>query len=203
MSSEERNHFFGVRQHAKADVEKVFGPHGDANLAQRIFRENTGYYYSLRAQAVSDGLLAPNTMGPLERAIHDKEIRDAGPAYSDAELAAMVEFDRGTCERYFKQSGDGNSDNAASLRTADAAKYSRLKVAAKARGVLPKNRDEQAVPEAGSAERISIGQALAEKAGLSPDLKISQHQLNVLVQTVAQIETAKAQAAAASKDDAR
>ena len=158
-------------------VRKHFGKGSDSALAAKLHDENPQLYDALRIEAERIGAVGPR---PYFRP-QDVPQKTGKHEVTPAEQACLAEFDEATCVAFFKiPTGKPGSKNAAKLAQTDKAAYDRLKVAARARGILPQEnmvevRDNQAPAKKSSAGdgKFALAPELCVEAGLPLDTRVT------------------------------
>ena len=196
MNEQQKTKFFPELKNDRAAVEAVFGPKSSAALATRIKREDPALYQSLKSDAATLGFIdtretpaPPSAFGG--KLFQGSETRQQSRTMSDSELEARARFSETDCRRLFIEKT--GTDAAAALKRNDSEAYQVAKIAAQSFGILnPSGLPQRPAP---SADFVGITLALAAKANLPPDLRVSLDQLDRVIRSVAAVEFAKQQAA--------
>ncbi len=202
---------------------KPQGPFSDAELhaifhtgaGSRLMKEDPALYAAAKAQAIESGLLGP---GRFDNGRLQKQPVQAQKEISPAQQAAMIEYDKETCESFFAANPNRpGARNAAQLAATDNPAYQRLKLAAQGHGVLPNSptvvvldhshkaqlaeRDaKQVAPvvQTDGEHRFRLADSLCDEAGVARGTMVSMREFSKVSQTIA---VNKAAAAKAAKQD--
>lgn len=173
-----------------AVLERHFGPNSVPKLAAALHRDNPTLYDQMRVLAEEKGLVGPRSyFRPT-----DIPAKQGKKEPSPAEQVAMSEFSAEDCAAYFKTpTGQLGAKNAAKLREQDPAAYDRLKVAARARGVLPEQpaveirdaRKPHKPAPTPSDGRFQLAPDMCIEAGLPLDTKGTLEEFGKISQQIA------------------
>ena len=190
----------------RATVSRFFGSKSSAKDAQRLKLENPGLYDDMRKSAETEhNLIGQRGYFRAEDLSVLRPGKDARRNYTEAEYSAMAEFSREDCARLFQGIGQepGAKDNAAAIQKADPEKYFRLKVAARAHGVLPQSTEihppvRKPEPPA-EPIKFSLEDRIADRIGLPRGHKVDMVEYAGILKAIQIADIAKAEKVAAEK----
>lgn len=187
MNDSDKTKYFSKTKNNPDIVKQVFGTGSSGALAQRIASENPKLYRELKEDAARLGLIATAepTLSPLQKLLARSAANASGSlTFSDDELKARVRWSKEDAEAILKAPSTGNVNNASNLHRDDPEAYALLKIAHQS--YLGQHQGER---PAESADFIGITPALAAKARLPEDAKLTVAQLDLVLKAVAIRET--------------
>jgi hypothetical protein len=190
--SERFNPLAPVSKYSRAEVEKLFGPRGDAAIAARTFRENKPLYDELRQAACDHRILGPSAIQSPAPYSKEKPQR----SYSDRELFLRAKYSESELRDFFS----GKGGNSSKVHAEHPEIYKEMKEGAIGYGILPPSSlpAHSDTPQPRSTEPQATGEEfvleprIAKEMGLPEGYKCNQLGFHRIMQTIANAAADKA-----------
>jgi len=198
--------------YSRAELKSIFT--GSGIIAQKLFLENPELYYTMRAEAVAQGILGPSAIGTPAPYTTGKPQK----SYSEREMFLRAKYSLEELKTFFRSNNTGSKENPSTLFRTNPAEYAERREAAVSYGLLPSTpstpqRTPQArttEPQPGSGETFELDPRICKELSLPEGFKVNSEGYYRAIQAVKNAAASKAvaaekarleQEAAANKDN--